>query len=82
MLSPGEMQRLAFLRLFYHRPSVAFMDEATSAISVDLEELVMRKCWDLDITMVNMGHRPSLKRFHKNLLEIGLPEGGWTLTEL
>ena len=76
------MQRLSFLRLFHHRPSLAFMDEATSAISVDLEEIVLNKCSDLDITMVNVGHRPSLKRFHKRMLEIGLPDGGWTLSEL
>ena len=38
LLSPGEMQRLCFVRLFHHRPAFVFMDEATSAVSPDMEE--------------------------------------------
>lgn len=32
MLSLGEQQRLAFLRLLLHEPSMAFLDEATGAL--------------------------------------------------
>lgn len=32
VLSSGEQQRVAFLRLLLHNPNLAFLDEATSAV--------------------------------------------------
>ena len=83
-LSPGEAQRLAFLRLFYHRPDLAFLDEATSAISVDLEEALMRRCADLGITLVSVAHRESVRRFHDWNLQLGLGHDGtsWQIVRI
>ena len=80
-LSPGEVQRLGFLRLYFHRPQLAFLDEMTSALSMDLEEKVMSLCKDMNITIVSIGHRDSLKRYHDKVLTMGLPDGGWRLEE-
>ena len=82
VLSPGEMQRLAFIRLFFHRPTVAFLDEATSALSSDIEALLYQKCVDLGIGLVSVGHRESLKRWHNKILTIGLEDGGWRIEDL
>ena len=81
VLSPGEMQRLAFLRLFYHKPQVAFLDEATSALSTDIEDLLYRRCKELNMTLVSVGHRENLKQFHKKLLTLSANEsaGDWAL---
>ena len=38
------MQRLCFVRLFHHRPAFVFMDEATSAVSPDMEEILYQVC--------------------------------------
>jgi ABC-type uncharacterized transport system fused permease/ATPase subunit len=37
----GEQQRVAMVRLFYHRPSVAVLDECTSALNVELQQKCM-----------------------------------------
>jgi ATP-binding cassette subfamily D (ALD) protein 4 len=82
VLSPGEMQRIAFVRLFFHKPRVAFLDEATSALSIDVEKLLYERCRDLKMILVSVGHRDTLKEYHKKLLQVGLPEGGWSVSEL
>ena len=81
MLTPGEMQRLCFVRLFYHRPRLGFLDEVTSAISEELEAVLFRRCRDLGITLVTVGHRRSLRAHHDLVLAID-GGGGWTLESL
>ncbi|XP_022333421.1 lysosomal cobalamin transporter ABCD4-like isoform X2 [Crassostrea virginica] len=77
-LSPGEMQRLSFVRLFFHQPRFAVLDEATSQIGVDLERVLYGKCRELGITVMSVGHRESLRQFHQ--LELRLQgRGNWTI---
>ena len=70
MLSGGEQQRLGFARLFYHRPAFCIMDESTSALDVALEKKCMEMCAMHKITMISVGHRPTLIPFHSHLLEL------------
>ena len=81
VLSPGEMQRIAFIRLFYHRPQLAFLDEATSAISVDMEEILYKEALKLGITLISVGHRDTLKQYHDFVLRIE-GDGKWTFGSL
>jgi len=75
MLSPGEQQRLAFARALLFEPQWLFMDEATSAMDEEDEEQLYQAVIDelADVTLISIGHRSSLKRFHRRLLRI---EGG------
>jgi len=76
MLSPGEMQRMSFARLFFHRPLIALLDEATSALDVPSETRLYSVCKQLGITVVSVGHRESLRQLHDYNLKLD-GEGGW-----
>ena len=80
-LSPGEMQRLAFVRLFFHRPRVAFLDEATSALSTDVEDALYRRLAQMGTVLVSVGHRENLRKYHSRVIQVGLPDGGWTVED-
>lgn len=70
-LSPGEQQRVAWARLLYHNPRLAFLDEATSAVSEDLECAMYKGAKEMGITLVSVGHRGSLRQFHQKVLSLG-----------
>ncbi|KAM3920058.1 lysosomal cobalamin transporter ABCD4 isoform 1-T1 [Leptodactylus fuscus] len=81
ILSPGEMQRLAFSRLFYLQPKYAVLDEASSALSEDAEVELYTRCRQLGMTLISVGHRRSLREFHDLELKLG-PSGQWDLKHL
>jgi ABC-type uncharacterized transport system fused permease/ATPase subunit len=64
-LSRGEQQRLAMVRLFYHQPSYAILDECTSCINNDAETDLYNNCAKHNITCITISHRPALERFHE-----------------
>ena len=76
MLSPGEQQRLAFGRLLLNHPRYAFLDEATSALDVSNEQLMYELLNRKQIPFLSMGHRPTLHKFHRNILQL-LPDHSW-----
>ncbi|NWS69717.1 ABCD4 protein, partial [Crotophaga sulcirostris] len=78
ILSPGEMQRLSFARLFYLQPKYAVLDEATSALTEEVEHELYRVCLQLGMTLVSVGHRASLEKFHSWILKLH-GEGRWEL---
>uniref|UniRef100_A0A673LYA4 ATP-binding cassette sub-family D member 4-like n=1 Tax=Sinocyclocheilus rhinocerous TaxID=307959 RepID=A0A673LYA4_9TELE len=62
VLSPGEMQRLCFARLFYLQPKYAVLDEATSALTEEAEGQLYKACKQLGISLISLGHRSTLKK--------------------
>jgi putative ATP-binding cassette transporter len=77
-LSPGEQQRLAFGRILIARPSLAFLDETTSALDEGMEHAIYEHVRERlpDCTIVSVGHRRSLEHLHTNELTL-LGEGQW-----
>ena len=82
-LSPGEIQRLSFIRLFFHQPQIAFLDESTSALSMDVEKMVYERCKASGMTLISIAHRESCMRYHSHVLNIGLDnQGSWNLSQI
>ena len=72
LMSMGEQQRLAFARLLLHRPKWIFLDEATAALDEENQRRVM-SIFDEelpDATLISIGHRPGLERYHTRTLEL------------
>ncbi|KAD3067036.1 hypothetical protein R6Q59_018834 [Mikania micrantha] len=70
VLSLGEQQRLAFARLLLSRPDLVLLDESTSALDEANEARLYEKINAAGITYISIGHRTSLRKFHKTALRI------------
>ncbi|KAK5583804.1 hypothetical protein RB653_005406 [Dictyostelium firmibasis] len=80
-LSPGEQQLIAIIRLIYHKPKFALMDESTSSIPQSIEERVYSVAKELDITTISVGHRISLLKYHSTLLRFD-KDKNWYLEDI
>lgn len=71
ILSLGEQQKLAFVRVFLRKPKWVFLDEATSAMDEETEEKMYRLLTALpDTTVISIGHRSTLDKWHNRVLRI------------
>jgi putative ATP-binding cassette transporter len=77
-LSPGEQQRLAIARALLYKPDWLFLDEATASVDEDVERLLYGLLRERlpDTTIISIGHRPSLKQWHENVLALRRDESG------
>jgi putative ATP-binding cassette transporter len=77
-LSGGEKQRLAFVRIFLHRPDIIVLDEATSALDPDSQDKLMALLTTelAETTVVSVGHRPELEQFHSRKIVLERRRGG------
>jgi putative ATP-binding cassette transporter len=76
VLSVGEQQRVAFARVLLVEPRYAILDEATSALDADNEESLYQLLADSKTTLISVGHRPSILKYHPQVLELS-GNGEW-----
>lgn len=57
-LSGGQKQRVLLARAMYKRPSILFLDEATSHLDISCEKRVNTAIKGLNITRIIVAHRP------------------------
>lgn len=69
-LSPGELQRVAFVRTLLVKPAVIFLDETTSALDESTETALYTnlKNYLPCAIIVSVGHRSTLNVFHNKRL--------------
>lgn len=84
VLSIGEQQRLAFVRAHVKQPLWLFLDEATSALDETTEaKMYMQLGSSLpNTTVVSIGHRSTLNKYHQKALNINRDEKSVNLVEL
>ena len=72
-LSPGELQRIAFVRILITRPRLALLDEATAALDEETEAALYRLIRQElpDSIIVSIGHRSTLNAFHNQIICVG-----------
>ena len=77
-MSGGEKQRLAFARLFLHRPDIIVLDEATSALDDRSQDKLMELLNQelKDATIVSVAHRTELEAFHSRKITLERRKGG------
>jgi vitamin B12/bleomycin/antimicrobial peptide transport system ATP-binding/permease protein len=77
-LSGGEKQRVAIARVLLHRPDVIVFDESTSALDPDSQDEMMKIISKElnDSTVISVGHRPELEKFHSRKLVLERRRGG------
>ena len=78
VLSVGEQQRVAFARVLLAAPLYAILDEATSALDIANEDSLYQQLAGSATTLVSVGHRLSILKYHQQVLELD-GNGGWQL---
>lgn len=69
-LGQGEKQRIAMVRMIYHSPKFAILDECTSTVSNEMEAKFYNKCKEMGISLFTISHRKSLFKYHDFHLRI------------
>lgn len=71
-LSGGQKQRLLIARALYRKPNIIFMDEATSHLDLDNEEIINKSISQLQITRIIVAHRPSTIASANRVITLGV----------
>jgi ATP-binding cassette subfamily B protein RaxB len=70
-LSGGQKQRILLARALYKRPSILFLDEATSHLDIELERMVNQSVSQLNLTRVMIAHRPQTIAMAQRIIRLG-----------
>ncbi|KAF2422835.1 hypothetical protein EJ08DRAFT_737711 [Tothia fuscella] len=81
VLSGGLQQRVAMVRLFYHKPRYAILDECTSSVTLEVERVMYEEAKRLGITLMTVSHRRSLWKHHRMILQFD-GQGKYIFTKL
>ena len=71
-LSPGELQRIGFARVFLHQPDWVILDESTSMLDVANEENLYQllRAKLPHCSVISVGHRPTLSAYHDEIIDM------------
>lgn len=79
-LSGGERQRLVVARALTNRVRLVLADEATSGLDTENEARLYELMRAAGITMLSVGHRPTLEKYHDVFVDLlGGDSGEWLI---
>lgn len=72
VMSPGELQRVAFVRILLGKPELIFLDETTSALDEPTEAKLYREVRQAlpRSIIISVGHRCTLQQFHNKFIQL------------
>jgi ABC-type uncharacterized transport system fused permease/ATPase subunit len=81
LLSPGELQRLSYMRLLLRlssnennnpisRLNLVFLDEITSSLDINMEMKMYNHLLEQNLTLISIGHRDTLRKYHQLELKL------------
>lgn len=72
VLSGGEQQRLAFARALIYQPKWLFLDEASSALDEETEQIMYQVLKEFlpNTTTISVAHRSTLNSFHDLVMKL------------
>jgi putative ATP-binding cassette transporter len=67
-LSPGEQQRIAFMRALLTKPDLLFLDEASSALDSETEKAIFYQLEEerRNTAVISIAHRTQVAEFHEH----------------
>ena len=73
-LSPGEQQRVAFMRALLTKPDLLFLDEASSALDSETERALYQQLLNElpNTTIISIAHGPQVADFHDQVWHFDL----------
>uniref|UniRef100_A0A0K0EFB9 ABC transporter domain-containing protein n=1 Tax=Strongyloides stercoralis TaxID=6248 RepID=A0A0K0EFB9_STRER len=80
-LTPGEIQRLVFIRAIIKNPKLIILDESTNSIDSETERIMYDIMKKHNIQYISIGHRDSLIKYHNKCLTLEL-DGKYTYENL
>ena len=78
ILSLGEQQRLGFARVLIQKSKYIFLDEATSAVDKNTEQLLYETLLQSGATLISICHKQSAWNYHTHYLKL-MPKGQYEI---
>ena len=69
-LSGGQKQRIGIARALYKKNDILILDEATNAIDLETEKMILENILKLDKTVIFVSHKSNLKNLFKKRYKI------------